>query len=278
MDNENGKNRPTARRQKPYKFYIIFPLIGLFMAGLYIFYQSVLYYYMGLFIYLIALFVSFVPGVFLNIELYLVRKKGRPDSSAIKSAILESIIFFLIPLILYALSTPGYLRIDQAHFTSCLQSLSGLKVAEEMYKYDHGTYSNKGLAVYFIPGEEKPSPEGDKKLEERISRNCDGPAPGKAWTLDLIEISQDKKSYVITGRAKDVYNCLIEISPKGYEPDSYKDCFERWKKGPYFAAQFRKQRIYAALVMFLSALSLFIYMYLKYRPRKNTGVIQPEVD
>lgn len=277
MDNENSEKQKPARPVRPPGFSIIFPLVGLFLSGLFMALRYDLDSDLGLAEYVSVAIAMLLLGTYLDFLFYIVRITKKSDITAL--------IFFFLTIIVVgfiaAIIIPNFsISIYQVRYTNCLQSLSGLKVAEEMYKYDHGTYSNKGLAVYFITGEEKPSPEEDKKLEERISRNCDGLEPGKAWTLDLIEISQDKKSYVITGRAKDVYHCLIKVYPKGkeYEPDSYKECIAQGMKEPFFIAHIKKQRICAALVMFLSALSLFIYMYLKYHPRKNTGVIQPEVD
>lgn len=275
MDNENGEKQKPALPVRPTGFSIIFPLVGLFLTGLFMALRYDFDGDLGLAEYVSVAIAMLLFGAYLDFLFYIVRITKKSDITALICFVLTIIIVGFIA----AIMIPNYLRqIDQGRYMYCLQSLSGLKVAEEMYITDNGVYSNKGLAVFLVPGEEKPSPEGDKKLEERISRSCDGPAPGKAWTLDQIEISPDKMNYTIRGRSKGIYHCLITVTPKGYEPDSYKGCIERWKKGPYFAAQFRKQRIYAALVMFLSALSLFIYMYLKYRPRKNIGVIQPEVD
>lgn len=108
---------------------------------------------------------------------------------------------------------------DQAKYTNCLQTLTGLKVAEEMHVTDNGVYTDQSdrLAIYIIPGCTDPTGAaagcGDA-LTTRMKKNCDNV---------MLHSLAGGYDYEITGVAKDRFRANICVNPKGYKPDSYKD-------------------------------------------------------
>lgn len=129
-------------------------------------------------------------------------------------------VFTIIVLLLVAMMVPSYyMSPNMAKYTDCIQSLGGLKVAEEMYISDHGVYTDvhDKLAMYIIQGCTDPTGAaagcGDV-LTTRMKKYCDN------VVLHSLAKGYD---YEITGIAKDKYKANICVNPKGFSPVSYRD-------------------------------------------------------
>ncbi|MFC1474852.1 hypothetical protein ACFLQK_02295 [bacterium] len=172
------------------------------------------------------------------------------------------IIIFGI-LFLYAIFVPNiHPARDNAKFVQCLESLSGIKVAEEIYHIDNGEFGRHGLSPYMIAGVTNPNAESENTLVQRISSNCDG-----KWSLEMIDLSEDRQSYIIRANSNDRYNCLIEITPEGYLPTSYRVCIKNGTQKPEFKVAFKRQRMLVLSNAIFSFLLLAGYFYFKYRKR-----------
>lgn len=122
--------------------------------------------------------------------------------------------------ILAAVAIPNFIRARETSlFASCRESLSSMRVAEEMYMSDKGVYTGDidKLAMYTIPGCTDPTGAAagcGAALKTRLNKNCDN------VTLHLLAKGYD---YEITGIAKDRFRANICVNPRGYSPESYKD-------------------------------------------------------
>jgi hypothetical protein len=275
MDNENEVKQQASQRRKLIKFYIVFPLIGLFWAGCNMFLKSGIEDDMGLVKYLAVLIPALIFGAWIDFIVFIVRKSGKSDITIL---VYVWLTIFVVG-IAAAIFIPNFYRPrNSSMYTSCLESLTTIKVVEEMYYADQNRYSKNGLGYYLILNAKEGDPQSDKELERRISNSCDGNEIGKPWTLDMIEISPDGKQYKIRGRSKELYHCAIEVTAKGYSPRKYKGCIEQGMKDPRISGMFRKQKIISIFIMTFSVLCLFLYLFFELRSRKMTIVVPPKVD
>ena len=135
--------------------------------------------------------------------------------------LIELMIVIAIIGILAAVAIPNFLRArDKAQYTRCLESLAGIKVANEMYITDNGHYTTipDYLALNMIAGCIEPL-GGDcaDMVDDRMQSNCED------W-----EITQGDDAtffdYRVKGTALDRFNCKICIQPGGYKPTNYNSC------------------------------------------------------
>ena len=128
--------------------------------------------------------------------------------------------------IMAAIAVPNFLRAkDTATFTRCVESLSGVKVAEELFITDNGTYTTDKnlLAINMIAGCTDPTgkaPNCNGVVDSRVKNNCDKTAdweitPGRNGKLD---------SYYLKATSGDRYKCKICVGPEGYLPTNYHIC------------------------------------------------------
>jgi prepilin-type N-terminal cleavage/methylation domain-containing protein len=146
--------------------------------------------------------------------------------------LIELMIVVAIIGILAMIAIPNFLRaMNQAKFTNCLQSMSGLKVAEEMYITDNSTYAPSGtgaaglarLAMYMMPGctaENSVALVCGGGLATRLRRNCPN-AAGTGTSITLVSMASGY-DYEILGTAGDRFKAKICMGPKGVLPISYK--------------------------------------------------------
>jgi hypothetical protein len=149
-------------------------------------------------------------GSIVNVERFL--KFNRISTKFINFGIVIFILFFL-----YVVSgIPQNARMmGKVKYNRCLQALSSLKVAEEMYLYDNKGYAdNKNLerlGMYMIPDCTKKDGCGNV-VDERMKRNCQ----------DFeIKLSNNGLDYQITGTAMDRNRCKICVTPTGFAPERY---------------------------------------------------------
>jgi prepilin-type N-terminal cleavage/methylation domain-containing protein len=152
----------------------------------------------------------------------LMKRLSGPDAGF---TLIELMIVVAIIGILIAIAIPNFLRaMDKARFTRCTQSLTGLKVAEEMYISDHNVYTSgaagdpgsEALGMYMVPGCTLEAGCGTA-VEDRIGSGAT-PKNCAAWTITALSGGFD---YKITGTATDRYKCHICVTPKGVFPETY---------------------------------------------------------
>ena len=157
------------------------------------------------------------------------KKLTKRTSRAIAGfTLIELMIVVAIIGILAAVAIPNFLKArDKAKFTQCVQMLTGLKVAEEMYISDWGEYmvdnnSLDLLATYMIPGcVERDGSDCAGDVLERINTNCE---------RDTFTFN-DKGTpyeYEFQAEAKDRWTCGICMSAKGYLPENYAICSDTY--------------------------------------------------
>ena len=142
-------------------------------------------------------------------------------SERVWNVLATSFMALCIFLICFAVYYPSFLRsTDKAKYNSCLQVLSGLKVAEEMYIADNQIYVDmpdlERLGMYMIP--ECTNPNGcGHKVRERINNNC------KDFSIKALNNGLD---YEIKGTAADYSKCKICVTNRGFLPVKYNavDC------------------------------------------------------
>ena len=148
----------------------------------------------------------------------LMRKKSE---SAKGFTLIELMIVVAIIGILASVAIPNFLKArDKARFITCIESASGMKVAQEMYISDAGTYADAmdRLAMYMIPGctsDADPSVDCPGEVLARMQVSC--------HDIALISMAGGY-DYEISATAKDRYQCKICMNPKGYDPEQYKNC------------------------------------------------------
>jgi len=153
----------------------------------------------------------------------LMRKSKSPQAGF---TLIELMIVIAIIGILAAVAIPNFLRArDNAVYTRCLESLSGVKVAEEMYITDNGSYTTDPnlLAINMIAGCTDPdglAPTCNGVVFSRIKNNCNNKV---AWTITVGSTS-DAFSYYLKATSNDRFKCKICVSPDGYRPTSFRAC------------------------------------------------------
>ncbi len=150
---------------------------------------------------------------------------SRLTGSTAGFTLIELMIVVAIIGILVAVAIPNFLKaMDKARYTRCVQALSGLKVAEEMYISDNNTYialaDVEKLGMYMIPGCTVAAGCGTD-VTDRIK----GTATKQGNCKDFnITTANGGFTYQITGTANDRTACKICMNAKGYNPEKYKDC------------------------------------------------------
>jgi prepilin-type N-terminal cleavage/methylation domain-containing protein len=137
--------------------------------------------------------------------------------------LIELMIVVAIIGILVAVAIPNFMRaMDKARYNSCLQSLTGLKVAEEMYITDNNQYvianaDLEKLGMYMIPGctaLDGCAPPND--VASKLNNNC----KNGGYTVGGTAFD-----YQIHGTAKDRSNagagCKICVTSRGFIPEKY---------------------------------------------------------
>jgi len=132
--------------------------------------------------------------------------------------LIELMIVIAIIGILAAVAIPNFLRArDKSRYTSCVESLTSVKLAQEMYITDHNCYADDPdlLAVYMIAGcEMADGSDCAGTVDNRMLANCDN------WTINY----NGCYDYEVQGQAKDRTNpdgCSICVTPGGYWPTMY---------------------------------------------------------
>jgi prepilin-type N-terminal cleavage/methylation domain-containing protein len=134
--------------------------------------------------------------------------------------LIELMIVIAIIGILAAVAIPNFLRArDRAQYTRCVESLTAIKMAQEMYITDWGFYAPTDgwdfLAQHMIAGcIEADGSDCTGKVKARIENNCDTP------TLTIVGAG-GAFDYQVKGVAKDRFQCQICVSPSGYFPERY---------------------------------------------------------
>ena len=123
--------------------------------------------------------------------------------------LIELMIVIAIIGILAAVAIPNFLRArDKAQFTRYLESITGLKVAEEMFITEFGEYidDTDELGPFMIAGCDEPS-DCSGEVDARMAANCDG------FTLAFNGSNFD---YMIQATSKEKWKCKICVAPAGY--------------------------------------------------------------
>lgn len=143
--------------------------------------------------------------------------------------LIELMIVIAIIGILAAVAIPNFLRArDQARFSSCLDSLSAIKVAEEMYMVDNDVYTDEPprLAPYMSAActeslAATAGCQGKTKVlgvtdlvTARVRNNCQD----VDWTIAL------GSSFLISSIARDKNTCHICVGTSAYRPEKFKEC------------------------------------------------------
>lgn len=146
--------------------------------------------------------------------------------------LIELMIVIAIIGILAAVAIPNFLRArNQALFTACLDTLSSIKVAEEMYIIDNphltGTYTTvpAQLAAYMtatctdIDGAAAGclDSNGDDIVTARMEANCEAGSTS-------LQFNAAGNSVVGQGIAKDRDRCAICVGSSGFRPASFAAC------------------------------------------------------
>lgn len=134
--------------------------------------------------------------------------------------LIELMIVIAIIGILVAVAIPNFLRaMDKAKYNRCVQVLSSLKVAEEMFITDNNAYTDEPerLGMYMIPGCTKTEGcDSPLDVQTRLNNNC---------VENSVEITLVTDfEYQITGTAQDRTSCNICVTANGFLPDKYSDC------------------------------------------------------
>ena len=157
----------------------------------------------------------------------------RPSESVSGFTLIELLIVVAILGILASIAIPNYMKArEKARFTQCVQALTGVKVAMEMFITDHGDYDlsigttrPNALSMYMIPGcTTESGSDCDGQVASRVGSNCDFTAIGE-W----IQLPTNY-SYELYGDARDRWGCEICVSPAGYEPQDYSKCNEAYTR------------------------------------------------
>ena len=141
--------------------------------------------------------------------------------------LIELMIVVAIIGILVAVAIPNFMRaMDKAKYNRCLQALSGLKVAEEMYITDNnGGYTDQHelLGMYMIPGCTDPAGCGTQ-VSDRVVGTAAKPTNCKGFAITLV--GGNAFEYQIAGTAFDRTSCKICVNAKGFGPAHYNatDC------------------------------------------------------
>jgi prepilin-type N-terminal cleavage/methylation domain-containing protein len=146
--------------------------------------------------------------------------------------LIELMIVIAIIGILAMIAIPNFLRArNSSMYTSCLESLSSLKVAEEMYVTDNQIYVPTGqmdlLAMYLVPGcVAEDGSDCTGKVQERICGNATcvtSPSGGSCIGANVISVNSGY-DYEIVGTSKDRSQCRICVKAQGYLPAKYAAC------------------------------------------------------
>ena len=144
-------------------------------------------------------------------ELMRKRRNGQAGFTLIELMIVIAIIG-----ILAAVAIPNFLRArDKSMYSGCIETLSSIKLAQEMYITDNNCYASvpDRLAMYMISG-----------CVERDGTDCAGEVTTrvKASVQGWDEITyNDCFDYEIHGTCKERFNCKICVTPAGYGPTFY---------------------------------------------------------
>jgi len=129
--------------------------------------------------------------------------------------LIELMIVVAIIGILSAVAIPNFLRAaNKAKFTSCVETLTSVKVAEEMYISDNGVYTSEPdyLAMYMIAGCDEPDgSDCTGEVNSRVAGNCD----------DFDLGGTVEYEYEIVGTSKEKFQCGVCINAKGVAPEKY---------------------------------------------------------
>lgn len=151
--------------------------------------------------------------------------------------LIELMIVIAIIGILAAVAIPNFLRArNQAMYTACLETLSAIKVAEEMYVIDDphqtGTYTEdrEFLTPYMtttctdIDGAAAGCLDslGVNIVVARMQSTCDG---GTLAYDPVIQFNNAATGVVIYGVARDRNQCAICVGSTGSIPATYPECF-----------------------------------------------------
>jgi len=128
-----------------------------------------------------------------------------------------SIVMIPIIGIMAAVAIPNFIVArDRAMYTSCLESLSSVKIAQEMFITDNGIYADdvEKLDMYVIAECSDPAGCGGQ-LKARVLTHCSD------FSMELTDMGYN---YYITGTAMDSRSCGICMTPAGFTPENYSDC------------------------------------------------------
>lgn len=157
------------------------------------------------------------------------RLMRNPSESQAGFTLIELMIVVAIIGILAAIAIPNFLKaMSKATWTGCVQSVSGLKVAMEMYISDNGEYTDDPdlLAIYMIPGcEEADGSDCGGFVESRVRGELtEEKKRDKACKDFNIVVMKGGYDYEISATGSDRYFCELCVSPRGMKPEKYTEC------------------------------------------------------